>query len=82
MQVISRRLCTGAVITTIAAGIIIVGTAIMAGTIVIMDGTGITTTIAAGFDGMHAPVGRLLQLSHPELIKSRCRGVVANTQPA
>lgn len=49
-QVISRRLCTGVVITITAAGIIIAGIAIMAGTVVITDGTVITTTIAAGFD--------------------------------
>jgi hypothetical protein len=60
MRAISRRLCTGAVITIIAAGIIIGGTAIMDGIIVTMVGTiaimdGVITITAAGFDAMHAP---------------------------
>jgi hypothetical protein len=59
MQVISRPLFTGAAITIIAAGITIVGTAIMAGTIATMDGIGITTTAAIGFDKVSAPVRRL-----------------------
>jgi hypothetical protein len=88
MQGISRRLCTGAVIIT-AAGIVIIGTAIMVGTIaitdgitVIMAGTGITTIIAAGFDEMHVPVRRLSQMSHRDLIKARCHDIGANARPA
>lgn len=64
---ISRRLCIGAVITIIAAGIIIVGTAITAGTIATMDGIAITTITVTGVDDQaYAPVQRLLLLSHLE----------------
>lgn len=75
MPAISRRLCTGAVITIIAAGIIIVGTAIMAGTTVIMDGGIITITAVTGIDP-------LLHLSHRQPITSRCHDVVASASLA
>jgi hypothetical protein len=62
MQVISRHQFTGAVITIIAAGIIIVGTAITAG-IATMDGIGITIAVTGVEMSRRAPIWCLSNLS-------------------
>jgi hypothetical protein len=77
MRVISRRLFTGVVTIITAAGIIIVGTAITDG-IVTMDGMGITIAVIGVDPDSLAPL--LLNLSHRELLNSRCDDVVANAK--
>jgi hypothetical protein len=61
MRAISRQQFTGAVITIIAAGIIIVGTAITVGTAT-MDGIG--TIIVTGVEMSRAPILFSSNLSH------------------
>lgn len=61
MRAISRQQFTGAVIITIVAGIIIVGTAITAG-IATMDGIG-TTIAITGVEMSPAPIWLLSNLS-------------------